>query len=336
MDAETAELLTRTLDHVVISAPPGRALLDALDELGWRELGSDAEARRLLFEAQGRSLAASPALDGVMAAELAGVLPGGVELAEVGVLHAVPGLDAASTPAAVVEPGGAIRVTGLTLAGGLDASTLVVAVRAAGGTALAVIGKADGLLATRSIAGLDPDLGLVAVEGSVDASTVGVELCDGPAVAAAWERAVGAGRRALAHELVGVSARMLELAVEHARTRVQFSRPIGSFQAVQHRLADCHVAVEAARAISYQSWESPDPVAGALAKAVAGRAAREGARHCQQVLGGIGFTWEHPLHRYIRRGLVLDLLLGSVRQLEADLGARLLADRAVPKLVELS
>jgi alkylation response protein AidB-like acyl-CoA dehydrogenase len=76
-------------------------------------------------------------------------------------------------------------------------------------------------------------------------------------------------------------------------------------------------------------------VFAAMAKAVAGRGARTTARHCQQVLAGIGFTTEHPLHRYVRRVLVLDQLFGSSKLLTKELGDTLLASRRLPPLLPL-
>ena len=125
---------------------------------------------------------------------------------------------------------------------------------------------------------------------------------------------------AVGHELVGAARAMLELARAHALDRIQFGQPIGRFQAVRHRLADTLVAVEAADAALDAAWEDRSPQAAAMAKALAGRAARTAARHCQQVLAGIGFTTEHDLHRYVRRVLVLDQLVGAGRTLTA--GAR--------------
>jgi alkylation response protein AidB-like acyl-CoA dehydrogenase len=78
-----------------------------------------------------------------------------------------------------------------------------------------------------------------------------------------------------------------------------------------------------------------DELAALLAKAAAGQAALTAARHCQQVLGGIGFTAEHGLNRHVRRALVLDGLLGSARELTREAGARLVAERSAPRLVDL-
>jgi alkylation response protein AidB-like acyl-CoA dehydrogenase len=128
---------------------------------------------------------------------------------------------------------------------------------------------------------------------------------------------------------------MLDLARAHALERVQFGRPIARFQAVRHRLADALVAVESLEAALTAAREEPGPDTAALAKAVAGRTAHTVARHCQQVLAGIGFTMEHPFHRFLKRTLALEGLFGSADAIVLDLGRRLLAGRRVPTLIEL-
>jgi hypothetical protein len=143
---------------------------------------------------------------------------------------------------------------------------------------------------------------------------------------------LAAGRRALGWWLVGTSRAMLALARQHALDRVQFGRPVASFQAVRHRLAETLVAIEGAEA-TLQS--ASDEIGSVLAKAAAGQAALTAARHCQQVLGGIGFTAEHDLHRHVKRALVLDGLLGSARELSREVGARLRTTGSAPRLVDL-
>lgn len=128
---------------------------------------------------------------------------------------------------------------------------------------------------------------------------------------------------------------MLSLARQHAMDRVQFGRPVASFQAIRHRLADTLVAIEGAEAtLQVASPESGD-LAALLAKAAAGQAALTAARHCQQVLGGIGFTAEHELHRHVKRSFFLDGLLGSARELTREAGAVLRASRTAPRLTQL-
>jgi acyl-CoA dehydrogenase-like protein len=142
-------------------------------------------------------------------------------------------------------------------------------------------------------------------------------------------------RRALGWWLVGSSRAMLTLARQHALDRVQFGRPIAAFQAVRHRLAETLVAIEGAEAtLTLPGVDNPDLTA-LLAKAAAGKAALTTARHCQQVLGGIGFTAEHELHHHVKRVLVLDGLLGSSRELTRKAGAGLRARGSVPRLAQL-
>jgi hypothetical protein len=143
------------------------------------------------------------------------------------------------------------------------------------------------------------------------------------------------GRQALGWWLVGTSRAMLALARQHALDRVQFGRPIGSFQAIRHRLSETLVAIEGAEATLHTASEEPDELASLLAKAAAGQAALTTAKHCQQVLGGIGFTAEHDLHRHVKRSLMLDGLLGSARELTGEAGATLRAKGYAPRLAQL-
>ncbi|MEV8540791.1 acyl-CoA dehydrogenase family protein [Streptomyces sp. NPDC051572] len=143
---------------------------------------------------------------------------------------------------------------------------------------------------------------------------------------------LAAGRVALGWWLLGTGRAMLTLARQHAVDRVQFGRPLASFQAVRHRLAETLVALDGAEATL---MAATDELGALLAKAAAGKAALTASRHCQQVLGGIGFTAEHDLHRHVRRAVVLDGLLGSARQLTREAGALLRAGGSAPRLVHL-
>ncbi|MGW0579719.1 acyl-CoA dehydrogenase family protein [Streptomyces sp. NPDC002920] len=143
---------------------------------------------------------------------------------------------------------------------------------------------------------------------------------------------LAAGRRALGWWLLGTGHAMLALARRHVLDRHQFGRPLASFQALRHRLAETYVALEGAEAAL---TAAADDTGALLAKAAAGRAALTAARHCQQALGGIGFTAEHELHRHVRRALVLDGLLGSARELTREAGSLLLREGRTPRLVDL-
>jgi alkylation response protein AidB-like acyl-CoA dehydrogenase len=122
---------------------------------------------------------------------------------------------------------------------------------------------------------------------------------------------------ALAAEQVGGAQRVLEMSVEYAKMRVQFGRPIGSFQAIKHRCADMFLAVESARAAAHHAaWSAVDdpnafPVAASLAKAHCSTAFATAAAENIQIHGGIGFTWEHPAHLYFKRAKSGELLFGD-------------------------
>jgi alkylation response protein AidB-like acyl-CoA dehydrogenase len=141
----------------------------------------------------------------------------------------------------------------------------------------------------------------------------------------------------LAAEAVGIASRALETAVEYARQRTQFGRPIGAFQGVSHPLADCAAATELARSLVYRAaWctdAATDVDAGTGADVdeavlTATIAAREAAlAACQtavQTLGGTGFTWEHPLHRWYRRARAIASFDGATPGYRAELAAMLL------------
>ena len=127
------------------------------------------------------------------------------------------------------------------------------------------------------------------------------------------------GAALVAGQLLGVAEMSQELATEYARKREQFGRPIGSFQAVKHLLADAFTRQELARAAVYAAGATlDDPQVGSVeravsaAKLVAGEAAMKNARACVQVYGGMGYTWEIPAHYYLKRTWVLENVFGTV------------------------
>jgi alkylation response protein AidB-like acyl-CoA dehydrogenase len=135
---------------------------------------------------------------------------------------------------------------------------------------------------------------------------------------------------ALSLEAVGIAAKVLELAVAYAKTREQFGRPIGVYQAVSHRLSDTYVETELARSLAYwAAWcvaerDEQAPMAVAAAKAYCGDAAVTACERSIQVHGGIGFTWEHVLHRYYKRALWIQAYGGYAREHRAQIAAWLL------------
>ena len=132
---------------------------------------------------------------------------------------------------------------------------------------------------------------------------------------------------ALSAELTGVAQRAMEMAVEYARERKQFGRPIGAYQAVSHRCAQMLLETEGARSASYYAGWCADaqpetlPLAASMAKAYASDAGWRVSAAALQVHGGIGFTWEHDLHFFVKRAKVDGLLYGSASDYRENVAA---------------
>ncbi len=145
----------------------------------------------------------------------------------------------------------------------------------------------------------------------------GTLIASGPAATKAVTSALAAGAAILAAEQVGLAQRCLDMTVAYVKERHQFARPVGSFQALKHRLADVWVAVSQARAASRYAAAclasaNPDArVAVALAKAYCSQTAVLAAQECVQLHGGIGFTWEHPAHLYLKRAKADSIAFGT-------------------------
>jgi len=135
---------------------------------------------------------------------------------------------------------------------------------------------------------------------------------------------------ALALEAVGIGSKAIELALAYVADREQFGRRIGSYQAISHSLVDGYVAVELARSLAYwAAWcvavdDEQADLAAAAAKSQAAEAAVLACEKSIQAHGGIGFTWEHPLHRYYKRALWLEGALGYGREHRAEIAEFLL------------
>jgi hypothetical protein len=312
MDAEDRQLFEEALRKVTTSAT-GVALDAALADLGWAEaLDEDrATAVALLFELQGTSNVTSSALDVLLAHAAGADITAPIVL--------LPRLGTYASPALIATG----QVTGQGLARNGEGDLVVVA-----GDVVVAVPASE--VTPRLAAGMDPDLGLVEVsfDVSVDAVKTLASGVDWPAVAAV-------GQLAIAHEIVGACRTMLQLARQHALEREQFGRPISAFQAIRHRLAESLVAIEAADSALTAAWEDGSASSARYAKAITGSSARTVARHAQQVLAGMGFTAEHAFHRYLRRVLVLDQLLGSSRALTREIGAELLQARTLPPMLPL-
>jgi len=198
------------------------------------------------------------------------------------------------------------------------------------------------------VATLGDEIGLFVVDGSAEGVTVtsnpsldatrplgtvefvNVEIpalayLGGAANPRAVEAALDAAVVAMAQEQVGGAQRCLEMSVDYAKTRYQFGRAIGSFQAIKHMCADMLVAVEQAKSVAWhaaRTLEDPEEskVSVPLAKSVCSDAYLQAAGDNIQIHGGIGFTWEHDAHLYFKRAKSTSLLFGSVGSYRDRLG----------------
>jgi len=157
---------------------------------------------------------------------------------------------------------------------------------------------------------------------SVEATATGVSVDPDDVLPGAAVRAVALARTLGAAEAVGVSSACVDLAVEYAKQRVQFGRTIGTFQAIKHHCADMLVAAELATAVVWDAARAAQnggdefSLVAAMAATLAFAPAVHNAQMNIQVHGGIGFTWEHDAHLYVRRALVLNAVLGTPRDAE--------------------
>jgi len=321
MDAAEFELFQRSVRQAAADHTAD-ALDAALADLGWPDALSDDPytAVSILFPVQGAANAISSALDQVVANGLGlGPWTGAVVL---------PRLGTSTVPGTAVDDGLSVRGLGTRALARSDTVFVVATADPGDSCTVAAVAVAD--LRIEPVRGMDPDLDLVQVNGD----GVGCRRqTDSPA--SAWRTSVVLARLAVSYEMLGAAQAMLALAREHALDRVQYGGPISRFQAVRHRLADTLVAIEAAAAVADATRQAPSPELATLAKSLAGESALTAARHCQQVLAGIGFTAEHAFHRYFRRMLLLDQLFGSAHALTAELGEKLLRSRALPALLPL-
>ncbi len=257
-------------------------------------------------------------------AELLPAIAAGESRATLAVPEARGGWDADGLATTARRAGGDVVLSGEKrfVVDGHCAELVVVAARAEGSrgdeglSLFAVPGDAPGLV-RRALPTLDQTRRLAALElrdVRLPASArLGEEGAGGPALALALDRAAAA----LAAEQVGGAQRCLDLAVAYARERVQFGRPIGTFQAIQHACADMMLAVETARSAAYYAGcaaaeGAPDlAVAASTAKAWASEAYFRCAADALQVHGGVGFTWEYDVHLHLKRARAGQALLGE-------------------------
>ncbi|MFI5507629.1 acyl-CoA dehydrogenase family protein [Mycobacterium sp. NPDC051804] len=221
-------------------------------------------------------------------------------------------------PAAVTltaqRDGGGFRVSGdadLVLDGQTADLVLVAASSATGISLLGVAADADGVR-REPLASLDRTRKLARISfNGASARLIGDEGGAADGLARTFDLAV----IALAAEQVGAAQRCLDMAVDYAKERIQFGRAIGSFQAVKHRCADMLVLVEGARSAAVHAAETGDgndlSIAASVAKMACSEAFLQVALDNMRLHGGIGFTWEHDAHLYVRRAKSTQLVFGG-------------------------
>jgi alkylation response protein AidB-like acyl-CoA dehydrogenase len=284
----------------------------------------------VVLEEMGRALLAAPFYSTVVLAANT-ILHSGDEAAKKEIL---PGIASGETIAtlAVTEPNGRWDLSGVeaTASKNGDAWTIdgtkmfvldghvadliiVVARTGAGRSLFKVAGDASGLTRT-PLATMDQTRKQAKLELSgVPATLIGAEGGADEVLSRVLDLAVVA----LAAEQVGGAQKVLDMSVEYAKDRVQFGRPIGSFQAIKHKCADMLLEVESAKSAAYYAaWCAAElndelPEVACLAKAYCSEAYFHAAAENIQIHGGIGFTWEHPAHLYFKRAKSSELLFGD-------------------------
>jgi alkylation response protein AidB-like acyl-CoA dehydrogenase len=210
------------------------------------------------------------------------------------------------------------------------AGLLLVVAQADAGPSLFAVDPAAGGVSRRLLQTLDMTRKQAALElDGAPGRLVGAEGGAGDVVAHTAAHAAVA----LAAEQVGGAQRCLDMSVEYAKIRMQFGRPIGSFQAIKHMCADMLLEVESARSAAYYAaWAAQDqsddlPLVSSLAKAFCSETYFRAAADNIQIHGGIGFTWEHDAHLYYRRAKSTELMLGTPEE-HREIAAGYLIDGA--------
>jgi alkylation response protein AidB-like acyl-CoA dehydrogenase len=292
----------------------GCAGLAVPEELGgagasWREAA-------VVAEELGRAVAPVPYLGSAVIAtaallaareqDLTAELAAGARTAALAVPFSTP--PDAPYPATVTAQGGALTGTVRSVADAPPADVLLVP--ADGG--LYAVDAVDAAAVTRTpVVSLDMTRQLCDLEFTAAPARL---VTGGEA---ALRAGLLTGAAVLASEQLGLAERCLEITVEYLKTRHQFGRPIGSFQGLKHRLADLWVAITQARSVARYAaacaaGDDPDArVAAAVAQAHCSAVAVRAAEECVQMHGGIGFTWEHPAHLFLKRAKCTAIALGT-------------------------
>lgn len=277
-------------------------------------IGAGAVESHLVVEELGRALAPTPILGSVVLAAQALLAIGDDDACD----RLLPGIAEGTAVAAlcwagpmgwdrsgVVFDGEQLSGTAHFVLDGSAADVLLVVARDGDGVAFFEVDPAD--TRRRQVRAMDPTRRFTVVEFD---DVTGTRLdCADPEATLTTIRTVAC--TALAAEQVGASAQCLDLTVDYTKSRVQFGRPIGSFQALKHRMADMFASLETARSASYAATASLSPVDAAVAKVACSEAFSHVAAESIQLHGGIAITWEHDAHLYFKRAHGSAQLFGS-------------------------
>ncbi|MFF1912669.1 acyl-CoA dehydrogenase family protein [Streptomyces sp. NPDC058239] len=303
-----------------LAAGIGTAGLLVPEKLGGQGAGHREAA--VVLEELGRSVAPAPYLTSAVVAtetllalaaqdgpvaELLGDLATGRRIAVLAVPFSAPAPDAAQ-PAGVVAGAVEGMVTGVADAAAAD----VLLVPTTDGLYAVETGSAGVTVEPLVPLDLTRPLAIVNLAGAA-----GTRLADGASAVSAVRRGLLAGAGLLASEQLGLAEWCLTETVRHTRERHQFNRPVGSFQSLKHRMAQLWLEVVSARAAARNAADalatgSPDtPLAVAVAQAYCSKVAVHAAEECIQLHGGIGMTWEHPAHLYLKRAKADSIAYGT-------------------------
>ncbi|MEV1050217.1 acyl-CoA dehydrogenase family protein [Streptomyces sp. NPDC049887] len=293
-----------------LAAGIGAAGLLVPEELGGQGAGHREAA--VVLEELGRGVTPAPYLTSSVIATETLLALGGAREGATGLLK---GLAAGRTVAVLALPlaasAGAGRPSGTTVTGVADAAAADV---------LLVL-RDDGLHAVeRGDAAIEPLTALDLTRPLASVTTAegsGTRLADAEQAGAAVRRGLLAGAGLLASEQLGIAEWCLEETVRYTRDRYQFNRPVGSFQALKHRMAQLWLDVAGARAAARNAADAlatgsaEAPLAVSVAQAHCSRVAVRAAEECVQLHAGIGMTWEHPAHLYLKRAKADEIALGT-------------------------
>jgi hypothetical protein len=333
MQPEDRQMVAASLAKIFQGTAGDRAQVrDEVREFGWSELLREwpQDAVTTLFALQGKYLPGTTMLDEIALAQL-----GFDPEQSAGTGFVFPPIGTHEPVDAIVDVRtGDVRLPrgGLTVAG-VQAPARVATVARVDGEYALITGTTDAATWPEADGGLDPDGAWHRFDGELTMPAAGLVV--DVALGGRWPDVVAHCHRAIAEELVGVARAMLELALAYTRERHQFGKSMDSFQAVQHKLADVRVWLEIAELSIEAAWEDATPWSATMAKIHAGRLSTLAAKNAQQVLGGMGFTWEHAFHRYLRRAWTLEPVLGSAQRLRRETGDRMRAEGTTPLLAQL-